>query len=146
MRVFIRESDQIPEFPSAPATGHRLAGQHPEYEGPGKLRVGPEYLHGCRIVSRFTVPDEAAASARELLISINTYGDRGRGARCYFPGFGLTYGESAAAVDILVCLECNWVVFHSGGQSISLAPTVAGLKQLREIYRTLVQSQAPDAA
>ena len=146
MRNFVKDADRIPELPLDHATAYRLGGQHPEYEGPQKLRVGPDYLHGCRIVRRWTVPDADVATARELIINIKTYGDRGMGDRCYFPGFAFTFGESTAAVDVLVCLECRWVVFHFGGESVSEAPTDDGLARLREIYQTVIEKAPTDAA
>jgi len=139
MRIFSKETDRIPELPLAPATAYRLAGQPPEFDGPQKLRVGPDYLHGCRIIRRWAVSDTDVTPARQLLTSTNTYGDRGLGARCYFPGFAFTFGAGAAAVDVLVCLECRWVVFHFGGQSVSLVPTDDGLARLREIYQTTIE-------
>ena len=116
MKIFFKDTDRLPALPSGHTTAYRLAGQHPEYEGPNKIRVSPEHLHGCRIVRRWSVLDSDVMAARELLASIKTYGDRGMGARCYFPGFAFTFGDGIAAVDVLVCLECRWVVFHSGGQ------------------------------
>ena len=139
MRIFLKDTDTIPELPSGPATAYRLAGQHPEYEAPQRLRVGPDHLHGCRILRRWPVADNDMVAARELLMSTKTYGDRGLGARCYFPGFAFTFGETAGGVDVLVCLECHWVVFHSGAQSVSVVPTDGGLARLREVYETLIE-------
>jgi hypothetical protein len=92
------------------------------------------------------VSDSDVAAVRELLTNTKTYGDRGQGARCYFPGFAFTFGEGTAAVDVLVCLECRWVVFHSGGQSVSVVPTDDGLARLRGIYQTLIESVPTHAA
>ena len=89
MKIFAK--DKIPELPLGRTTAYRLIGQHPEYEGAHKLRVG--YLHGCRIVRRWTVSDRNIAAKRELLTNIQTYGDRAKGARCYFPGFAFTFGH-----------------------------------------------------
>ena len=83
--------------------------------------------------------DADVAAARELITNIKTYGDRSLGMRCYFPGFAFTFGQGPAAVDVLVCLECHWVVLHSGEQSVSLVPTNDGLAQLKRIYETLIK-------
>jgi hypothetical protein len=91
------------------------------------------------------VTDSDVVGARALLTSTKTYGDRGMAARCYFPGFAFTFGDSTLAVDALVCLECRWVVFHFGGQSISLVPTDDGLARLREIYQTLIETASSEA-
>jgi hypothetical protein len=139
MRIFFKDTDTIPDLPLGHTMAYRLAGQHPEYDGPHKLRVGPDYLHGCRIVSRSLMTEGVVVAARDLLTSIKTYGDRAMGARCYFPGFAFSFGAGTAKVDVLVCLECRWVVFHFGGQSVSVAPTDDGLARLREIYQTLIE-------
>ena len=127
------------------AHSYRLTGQHPEYEGPDKLRVGSDYLHGYRIVRRWPVSDSDVAGARGLLTSVKTYGDRGLGARCFFPGFAFTFGDGTAVVDVMICLECRWVIFHFGGRSMSVAPTDDGLVRLREIYQKLIASVPTDA-
>jgi hypothetical protein len=141
----LKDTDGIPDLPLGDTTAYRLAGQHPEFEGPQKLRVGPDYLHGCRIVRRWAAHARDVVATRELLMSIKTYGDRGMGARCYFPGFAFTFGEGTEAVDALVCLECRWVVFHFGGQSVSVVPTDDGLARLRNIYQAVIE-KAPTHA
>jgi hypothetical protein len=146
MRIFFKDTDRIPDLPLGLTAVYRLAGQHPEYEAPHRLRVGSEFLHGCRVIQRWTVPGTDVATVRELLMNIKTYGDRGMGARCYFPGFAFTFGQSTATVDVLVCLECRWVVFHFGEQSVSIAPTDNGLARLREIYQTVIEKVPTHAA
>ncbi|MEW6306862.1 MAG: hypothetical protein AB1705_25640 [Verrucomicrobiota bacterium] len=139
MGIFSKNTDQIPELPRGLTTAYCLAGKHPEYEGPNKLRTGPDYLHGCLVIRRWAVSETDIATARDLLMSPKTYGDRGLGARCYFPGFAFTFGQNQSAIDALVCLECRWVVFHLGEQSVAFAPTDDGLARLRKIYETVIQ-------
>src|SRR5262245_58261966 len=139
MRIFFKDTDRIPELPTGHATAYRLAGQPPEFEGPHKVRVGSDYLHGCRIIQRWTISETDVAAAHALFASTKTYGDLCMGVRCYFPGFGFTFGEGKLAVDVLVCLKCRWVAFHWGGQSISVAPSDSGLACLQETYQTLIE-------
>lgn len=145
MQIFQKDTDRIPELPLGDITAYQLTCEGPEYEGPYELRVSDDHLHGCRILRRWIVPESDLSAARELLSSIKTYGHWGLGLKCYFPGFAFTFGESPSALDVLVCLDCRWVVFHQGSQSVSLAPTDQGLARLREIYQTVIE-KAPGSS
>ena len=139
MRIFLNNTDTIPELPSGHTTAYKLAGHSPEYDDSSKLRVSPDHLHGCRIVRRWTAADTDVAAVRDLLVNIKTYGSFGHGAMCYYPGFAFTFGQGAAVVDVLVCLQCHWVVFHLGEKSVQVAPTAVGLTHLEKIYQTLIE-------
>jgi len=136
--IFASEGESFPVLPS-PALAHRLSGNFPEYvaEAP-VLREGDGYLKGYHVLKTSSLTSELAREVVSVLTDPVNYGDRGRGAMCFFPGFGFTFGEGQNSVVALVCLECSWVMFYSGQGLQSIVPSPAGEARLRALYERVV--------
>ncbi len=137
--IFAKHGESFPNIPRGPAWVHRLAGLPPEFAvEPRVLRDGAGYIMGGKIESTAPLNEADAAEVIEVLTDANTYGDRGMGARCFFPGFAFSFGEAQGKIDVLVCLECSWVVFYSPQGEQWLVPNQSGEATLRAIYERLV--------
>ena len=123
----------------SPALAFRLGGTPPRYEGdPPRLAEGEGLLYGCSVVAVRPLTDEEVTEVRAGLADPSTYGDPSRGARCYFPGFAFRLGDGSEVEDVLVCLECHWVAFHTVESTQSRVPSEAGTRTLRTLYRRFV--------
>lgn len=131
--VFKRPGDTFPAL-LQPARFYTLAGTPLEYSAPTVLRETSGYLKGCKVQSESSLPSVETQSAIVLLTNAASYGDRGFGARCFFPGFAIAFGEGDNRVIVQVCLECSWVVFHSSSVEQWLVPSDAGVSGLRRLY------------
>jgi hypothetical protein len=138
MGIFLNPDDTIPALSPGSTISYQLVGEPPEHDSAGQVRVGEGFLHGCRTLQRRPLSDSVAEPIRTLLATVETYGDRGMAARCFFPGFAFTFGQDQDAVDVLVCLECRWVYFYSRGMlAVTVVPTDRGLLQLEAVYHDL---------
>ena len=109
----IIDGQTLPVLVSAGAFVHKIAGSFPEYEvEPRILREGDGYLKGCRVLETSALSTADTESIIAVLTNPNSYGDRGMGARCFFPGLAFSFGTDEENVHVQVCLECSWVVFH----------------------------------
>ena len=130
---------KIPTLSPESSLIHALAGSPPEYVvEPRVLVEGDGYIKGCRVTGTHLLSPSDAAQVISVLTDPASYGDRGMGARCFFPGFAFTFGADSSQTKVLVCLECSWVVFYSSGTELSLVPSPAGATALRAIYEALL--------
>jgi hypothetical protein len=137
--IFATKNETFPFFPVGRVSAHRLAGESPEYENaPRALLENSDYIKGCLIEHSVTLVPEDVAAIISILADHSSYGERGRGSRCFFPGLALTFADEARTVDVLVCLECSWVVFYSAFGEQWLVPSQSGEKRLRSIYEKFV--------
>ena len=136
--IFATAGESIPGLPSSTAWVHRLAGLPLEYVvEPRVLRDADGYIKGGKIEKSAPLLPTDVAEVIEALTSTSNYGDRGMGARCFFPGFAFTFGEAPHKVDVLVCLECSWVAFYSLQGEQWLVPNEFGEAKLRALYERL---------
>ncbi|MDR0258658.1 MAG: hypothetical protein LBI76_02545 [Comamonas sp.] len=129
-----------PNMARSPAWVYRLSGMPLEYGAtPKDLLEGQGYLKGAKVEASSELKSTTALEVAAAFANLSNYGDRGMGGRCFFPGFAFSFGEDAQKVEVLVCLECNWVGFFWNGRDLWLAPSENGLTQFRKIYNELVE-------
>ena len=126
-------------LPPGPIFAHLLNGQH-ERDTVSK----PGYLRGTRILDSRQLTDEQNARLRTTLTATNTFG--GEGARCFIPGIGFTVGHGEDAVEILICLRCDWVYFFRAELQMIEAISDEGNRRLMEFYTELFPGENPDNA
>jgi hypothetical protein len=128
----------IPLLNSSEAFIHQLAGGFPEYVGePRTLLEGAGYVKGCKVLQTSPLSTADATHIIKVLTEPENYGDPGMGARCFFPGFALSFSGGMELVHVQVCLECSWIVFHMNSSRLSFVPSEQGERQLRAIYERL---------
>lgn len=129
-----------PFLPLKRVWAHRLLGG-PFEERTGELREGNwilfRYIKGCLVLLTRRLSAKRAAEAAAILSDPNTYGDRGRAARCFSPGLGFTFGTGDSAVHVQVCLKCLWVFFYTSSGSQSFVPSPEGLRKLKALYERI---------
>jgi hypothetical protein len=136
--IFATDSEDFPALPATESFVHRLAGLPLEYlVEPRVLLEKDGYVKGGRIEQTSPLSPANLANVKEVLTDRSNYGDRGMGARCFFPGFAFTFGSGPSQVEVLVCLECAWVVFYSAGAEQWLVPSESGQTKLRALYEQL---------
>lgn len=137
--IFAKAEEGFPSIPCAGAWVHKLAGLPPEYVvEPRVLRDESGYIKGGKIENSAPLPQAIISQVIQVLTTEAHYGDRGMGARCFFPGFAFLFGDGAERVEVLVCLECSWVVFHSRAGEQWLVPNQLGESKLKALYERLV--------
>ena len=137
--IFATDSEDFPPLPATDSFVHRLAGLPPEYlVEPRVLLEKDGYVKGAKIEQTKPLSPANLATVKQVLTDRSNYGDRGMGARCFFPGFAFTFGAGSAQVEVLICLECSWVVFHSSSAEQWLVPSESGETKLRALYEQLV--------
>ena len=135
----IVDGQALPSLAPVGALFHRLSGALPEYEvEPRVLLEGNGYIKGCKVVHTTALSPTDAEGIIEILLNDNSYGDRGMGSRCFFPGFAFTFGATAEQAHVQVCLECSWVVFHTAAGSQSFVPSPTGEARLKAVYERLI--------
>ncbi len=77
-----------------------------------------------------------ASQVRACLRDEGTYAEGG--AKCFWPGLGITFGEGQDEVGVLVCLECCLVAFHHAGAETRVGLSTAGVASLANFYERLV--------
>jgi hypothetical protein len=137
--IFATDSEDFPALPAMESFVHRLAGLPPEYlVEPRVLLEKDGYIKGGKIEQTKPLSVADLANIKQVLTDRSNYGDRGMGARCFFPGFAFTFGSGSSQVEVLVCLECSWVVFYSANAVQWLVPSESGETKLRAMYEQLV--------
>jgi hypothetical protein len=144
--IFGRDGESFPRLNHDSSTVFRLAGGSPEYLPETRLlRKGPNHLQGCRILATNALVADVAKEIASIVLNERHYDPDRNGARCYFPGFGFRFGSGDECVEILICLECSWVVFHSSSGQQSLVPNRRGISVLRHLYEQHVPHADPPA-
>lgn len=137
--IFGREGGAFPELDWSHVVLHRLPGRSAEWDPETNAVVKRDgYLHGFKLERTIPLTDDVAQAFGKRLVSSANY-DPGRdGARCFFPGMAFSFGAGSGLVDVVICLECSWVVFHANGERFSLVPIQAFEVELRALYEQLL--------
>jgi hypothetical protein len=136
--IFDKPEESFPLIPTTNAFFYLLAGTWLEYVvEPRILRDGDGYIKGGKIEKSSLLTEAEITEVSEVLTNQANYGDRGMGSRCFFPGFAFTFGEGAARVEVLICLECSWVAFFTSHTEQWLVPNDLGSSQLLALYSRL---------
>ena len=126
-------------LPPGSLVAHRLNG-HYDFRGgasqPGELR-------SARILESRPLTDEQSTRLRTILTAKASFG--GEGMRCFIPGVGFTVGSGAAAIEILVCLQCYWAYLFRGKIRMVEALSEVGHGQIAEMYAELFPGNDPNA-
>jgi len=101
----------------------------PRKEGP-RLREWP-------ILQTKELDFNASEDVRSVLLSADTYAETG--AKCFEPGLAFRFRSGGGEVDLIVCLQCNWIYVYGNFETRYWALSDRGKSRLLKIYETHVE-------
>lgn len=96
------------------------------------------YLRDWKILSEKSLDSRTAAEVLSLLKKEGTYFDGG--ALCFDPGLGFRFQRGESFVELVICLDCNWVYAYTSDEHFRWSLTPEAKQELLRVYRSQVPS------
>ena len=138
--IFRNVGECFPSIGQGEAQAFLFAGLPPEGLNIDSPLEAEGYVKGCKVIESKQMHAAFAESVASILLDSSNYlaDPVANGARCFYPGFGFSFGREPQAVEVLVCLECWWVVFYSSAGAVWVAANSVGLAKLQAVHARLL--------
>jgi len=123
-------AELLKEFEQAKVSAFRIGSA----DGADQADKAPK-LYQWLILEEKDLDGKKEKKLRELLSESKNFGREWAG--CFKPGFAFRFQKDKEQVDLLFCLQCNYVEYHRGEKAVRWPLSSDGHNKWMDVYKSL---------